>query len=291
MPSPLQVAGSQPQKQPKYAPIFEDRMFTGLFTQRNVLHDPADIATAKYYGGRPDALWMGSNIELTNRLTLQRRPGLSQFSTTTYPTAPNYAYSFQLSDGTIRVIIDTQATAVFALTSVSQNSGGATVYHGTIPGGAGNTYAGYTFLVAGFGSLANNGTFFATASTGTSLTLVNTGGVGETHAGSAISAGAVYWDEQNGSKLLLYSKSPGSGQTHFQGVNGVLYAGDGVDTWKWTPLNANLNPAWSTTLNLVNGVGISIWNWGIAAPTAQPGINIIASGAAAVKWQANTIYT
>ncbi len=72
----LQQNGAAPQKQSKYVPVFMDREFTGLFTQRSVLHDPADVVTAKYYGGRPDALWMGKNIELTNRLTLQRRPGL-----------------------------------------------------------------------------------------------------------------------------------------------------------------------------------------------------------------------
>ncbi len=86
MPNLLSLAGAQPQKQPKYVPIFMDREFTGIYTQRSVLHDPSDFVTARYYGGRPDALWMGSNIELTNRLTLQRRPGLTEFSVATYPT-------------------------------------------------------------------------------------------------------------------------------------------------------------------------------------------------------------
>ena len=282
------MAGSQPQKQPKYVPIFEDRMFTGLFTQRNPLHDSADVYTAKYYGGRPDALWAGSNVELTNELTLGRRPGLSAFSAATYPTPPNDAYSFQLSDGTIRVIIDTESTASFVLTATANASGGTTVYTGTITGGGSNNYAGLTFQVAGFDLLANNGTFFCTASSTTTLTLTNTLGVADTHAGTAISAGAVYWDEQNGSKILLYSKQPGAGQTHFQGVNGVLYAGDGVDTWKWTPLNTNLNPA---TINSINVSGVSVWNWGIAKPSTQPNVNIIASGNAATKWQANTNFT
>src|ERR1700685_4400240 len=99
----LQNAGAQPQRQPKYVPIFIDRAFTGIYTQRSVLHDPSDIATARFYGGRPDALWQGSNIELTNRLTLQRRPGLTPFSTATYPTPPDRAFSFELTDGTIQV--------------------------------------------------------------------------------------------------------------------------------------------------------------------------------------------
>ena len=82
----------------------------GFFSQRAALHDPSDLYTSKFYGGRPDAIWSGSNVELTNRLTLQRRPGLTALSTFTYPTPPDYAYSFQLSDGTIRLMIDTAAT-------------------------------------------------------------------------------------------------------------------------------------------------------------------------------------
>ena len=288
MPSVLQQAGSQPQKQPKYVPIFEDRMFTGLFTQRNVLHDPSDIYTAKFYGGRPDALWMGSNVELTNRLTLQRRPGMTPFSTTTYPTPPNDAYSFQLSDGTLRVIIDTQATSALVLTGAADASGGTTVYTGTITGGGGNNYQGYTFVVTGFDNFSNNGTYFCTASTATTLTLANTSGAADTSAGAAVSPGAVYWDQQNGTKTLLYSKTAGAGQTHFQGVNGILYAGDGVDTWKYTPLNTNLNPQ---TINVVNPAGVSVWNWGIAKPGIQPNVNIVASGSASSHWQANTIFS
>ncbi len=110
MASLIEQSGGGPQKQPKYVPIFMDRSFTGLYTQRSVLHDPSDTITSKYYGGRPDALWMGRNIELTNRLTLQRRPGLTALSATTYPTTPLRAYSFQLTDGTIRLIIDTGST-------------------------------------------------------------------------------------------------------------------------------------------------------------------------------------
>src|SRR6266566_4796795 len=100
----FQAHGAQPNKQPKFTAIFIDRAFTGLYTQRAVLHDPSDVYTARYYGGRPDALLGGRNVELTNRLTLQRRPGHVTFSTATYPTAPLRAFPFQLTDSTIRVI-------------------------------------------------------------------------------------------------------------------------------------------------------------------------------------------
>jgi hypothetical protein len=119
MPSPFHVAGSQPQKQAKYAPLFIDRAFTGLYTQRNPLHDPSDLVTAKFYGGRPDALWMGSNVELTNNLTLKRRPGLIEFSTSTYPTIPLRTFAFELTNGTIEVLVDTGSTGSLAISSVN----------------------------------------------------------------------------------------------------------------------------------------------------------------------------
>ena len=59
----------------------------------------------------------------------------------------------------------------FNLTSVANGNGTTTVYTGTITGGAGNAWAGYTFVVGGFGNAANNGRFTLTASTATTLTL------------------------------------------------------------------------------------------------------------------------
>lgn len=281
MPSLIEQYGGPPQKQPKYAPIFIDRSMTGIYTQRNVLHDPSDIYTAKYYGGRPDCLWMGKNIELTNRLTLQRRPGLTQLSSSTYPSPPDRSYAFQLSDGTIRLMIDTADTGFLSVTSVDAPSGGVAVYHGTFPCGVSNDYAGLDFTVAGFANGPNNGTFLVVASDATSLTLANSNAIAETLAATAISYGAVYWDHQDGVKTLLFDKSPGAGQTYFLGAGGILYMGDSVDTRKWTPLNVNLPP----------GSPVSVWNWGTAAPTQQPSVVSVASGSAATSWQANTIYS
>jgi len=75
--------------------------------------------------------------------------------------------------------------AVVTLTQVGNAAGGNTLYTGTVTGGAGNAYAGVTFVVAGFTNAANNGTFVATASTNTTLTLANPAGVAQTHAGTA----------------------------------------------------------------------------------------------------------
>jgi len=277
MPGLLQQAGAQPQKQPKWIPLFIDRSMTGIYTQRNPLHDPSDTVTAKYYGGRPDALWMGSNIELTNRLTLQRRPGLIPFSTDLYPTAPNRTFAFELTDGTIRVVVDSGSTGVLAITSVGTASG-TTTYTGVFPAAALNAYANLIVQITGFvTNPSNNGTYTVVSSTATTLTVNNPNGIAETHAATAISAGAVYWDIQNGQTTLLFAKSPGAGQTYFVAVNGILYMGDGVDTKVWVPLNTGPNG--------------TIFGFGLPTPTVAPTVVITESGSASVAWIASTVFS
>lgn len=65
---------------------------------------------------------------------------------------------------------------------------GTAVYTGTITGGGSSAFAGQTFLVAGFATNpSNNGTFVATASNTTTLTLANPDAIAETHAATATS--------------------------------------------------------------------------------------------------------
>ena len=198
MPGQLQLAGAQPQKQPKYVALLIDKSFTGIYTQRNPLHDPSSVIESKFYGGRPDALWMGSNIELTNRLTLQRRPGLSQFSCTNYPTAPLTAFSFERDNGTIQVIVDTGSTGNLALFAVDMVSGVAYYHFASSQCVAANdAFLGYQFQVTGFDVGGNNGTFNCLGSTSSYLILQNANAVTDTASAIAISSGAVYYDEQN----------------------------------------------------------------------------------------------
>jgi hypothetical protein len=195
MSTPFQQSGAQPQKQPRYAPLFIDKAFTGLYTQRSVFHDPSDLVTSRFYGGRPDTLWTGLNIELTNKLTLARRPGTSQFSTATYPQAPDRSFSFQLTSGAIQLLVDTPSF--------------------------------------------------------------------------------VYLDNQDGTKTTIFTKGAGAGQGYFVAVGSVCYYGDGVDTLKYTPGNPNG----------------TVWNWGIATPTAAPSVSIVQSASSSVVWQANSYYS
>lgn len=71
----------------------------------------------------------------------------------------------------------------WTFTSVANAAAGSTVYTGT-PTGAFASSVGQSFIVAGFTNGANNGVFACTASSATTLTLTNAGGVAETHAGT-----------------------------------------------------------------------------------------------------------
>jgi hypothetical protein len=134
----LQQAGGQPQKQPRFASIHQSDFRTGLFTNRCPFHDPSQFVVARFYGGKPDALLDGSNIELSNRLTWRRRGGLSPFGTATYAAAPDNAYSYTNPDGTVSVFVDT-------VTGVYQHNGSTATLIWTKSAGAGQT----TFLRRG----------------------------------------------------------------------------------------------------------------------------------------------
>lgn len=275
MPGALEQSGSRAIKDVRWAPLFLEDLWPGLYTNRSALHDPSGLYERKYMGGRPGSIIGGINTEVSVNNTVIRRYGLSAFSSVTYPTPPLSADSFELTDGTIQVIVDTGSTGSLVLTSVAASSGGSAVYTGTITGGGSNAYAGLIFTVSGFSNTVNNGTFTCTASSTTTLTLTTSTAVAESHAAAVVSTGAVYVDNQNGSKTFLFAKGAGAGQTKFISVAGILYMGDGVETRKYTPGNPNG----------------TIWNWGIVAPTAQPTVTIVESGAAAVLWQANTVWS
>ena len=79
-----------------------------------------------------------------------------------------------------------------AISAAASSIGSTAVYTGVFVGGAANGLAGRTFAVTGFVTNAsNNGTFLATASTGTTLTLANASAIAETHVASATQAALV----------------------------------------------------------------------------------------------------
>lgn len=107
----------------KYAAVMQSRFFTGLYTNRNPLSDPGTPYLYKNYAPRYESLIDGNNVEITNRLTLARRPGTSLYNSSTF-SAINSFYSFRQFSSTtetITVIADT-ATAVYDVTGPANNT-------------------------------------------------------------------------------------------------------------------------------------------------------------------------
>lgn len=103
----LESAGAQPRNPSRGKPITPALRFeTGLFTNRSPLHDPASWYIGKY-GGYTDTLIDGSNMEISNQLSLVRRPGLSQWSTQLVPDRPNWFYDWRTLDQGVKVVVDT----------------------------------------------------------------------------------------------------------------------------------------------------------------------------------------
>ena len=152
------------------------------------------------------------------------------------------------------------------LSSVSAASGGSTVYTGAITGGGGNALAGSVFYVSGFTNAANNGTFYATASTTTTLTLSNPSGVAEAHAATAASALSSHCD---GSPVLKTDRPmayvPFSPASNFfwSNATGLDFNFDGNTTdvmhphneWEGTPAEGAVGPSPGVDLRQVSALG------------------------------------
>src|SRR6516225_4580591 len=115
----LGLAGAQSQKAVRFAPLYTGRWSSGLWTNRSPLRDAATSRiTEKFYGQAGDALIAGLNTEITNKLTLARRPGLSVFDSHSYTSVDRF-YDFRIFNASteqIIVMID-QANTLYALES------------------------------------------------------------------------------------------------------------------------------------------------------------------------------
>lgn len=111
------LAGAQPQKQTRFAPIYTGRWSSGIWTNRSPLRDAATTRIVeKFYGAAGDALIAGTNVEITNRLSLARRPGNSVYDSNSYASVDRFYdfHLFSLVDEQIKVMVD-QATALYSL--------------------------------------------------------------------------------------------------------------------------------------------------------------------------------
>ena len=131
MPNALQNAGalSEPSN---FAPLHTNRIFTGLWTNRNLLRDAASSDYQEHIGmSRQDSILGGFNSEISSKLTLRRRPGSSVYNGSAIPPVKRF-YSFNtftLTDEFIRVMADTASTVYDVTggvaTAVFQKSPGA----------------------------------------------------------------------------------------------------------------------------------------------------------------------
>ena len=132
----LAIAGAQDSKPSKFASLYTGRWSSGIWTNRSPLRDATTSRIAeKYYGQAGDALIAGSNVEITNKLTLARRPGTSIYDENSYTNVDRF-YEFRLFDQNteeIILMID-QANALYSL------SGGTKTLVWTKSAGAGQTY-------------------------------------------------------------------------------------------------------------------------------------------------------
>jgi len=109
--SQIAANGGQPQKPPKYAPIYQGRFYNGINTNRSPLRAAsASHISEKYYSDNSgDAMIAGSNIEVSNRLTLVRRPGNPVYDSQTY-NHPDSFDEFRVNKATSDVFNNATAT-------------------------------------------------------------------------------------------------------------------------------------------------------------------------------------
>lgn len=87
--------------------------------------------------------------------------------------------------GTAAGAASNAALSGFAISSVAAASAGSTTYTGQFNGGASNGLASWSIAISGFANSGNNGTFPITASSATTITVTNSGGVAETLYGAS----------------------------------------------------------------------------------------------------------
>lgn len=90
------VAGVRPEKPSKFNSLTTLKQIGGMQTQRSPLTSIATRYDSRYLGGKPDSLIAGSNVEISNKLLLQRRPGLVPYGSVSIP-APDFFFSWQQS--------------------------------------------------------------------------------------------------------------------------------------------------------------------------------------------------
>ncbi len=203
--------------------------------------------------------------------------------------------TFTCTASTATSITVNNANGVFQNHAATATVTTGAVYNGTITGGTGNAFAGDTVIVTGFTNAANNGSFIATASTATTLTVNNKASIAETDPGTAtVATGG------GGNTVYLGTITGGAG-------NG--FAGDSFTIAGFTNAGNNgtftCNASTATTLTCPNVAGVTetnagtattsnTFNWSLGAISINPtaaDIGVTTSVGSAVFLGQNTTYT
>lgn len=273
----IQVNGGGGDHNSRFAAIRTDRFIMGFNTNRSPLRAPSGVIYDTFYKiGNTDVLIGGQNVELSDRLTICRRPGntagLTSFLTSVVvPDIIDAFYSFHEINAVVRVFADTP-TAPYLITSsavIPIFTKAAGVVQTFFQGIAQALYFSdpleqQKWLDFGAGNPGNS----FSAITNTALT-------------SNVATITAINNFQVGQTVVISGTTNGSG------------------AFNTTALIRSVNPAYFT-FNLTHanittaadtGFANATWNLGIVAPTTPPALNIVASGAAAIQWVANTVFS
>ena len=105
----LKLSGAQEASPDKWTSLATVKFIAGLQTQRSAFASIDTRYNSKFLGGKPDALIAGLNVEISNKLTLQRRPGVEPYGVSNIPS-PTAFYDWNVATtGDIILVIDTEA--------------------------------------------------------------------------------------------------------------------------------------------------------------------------------------
>lgn len=248
-------------KQGRFVPIWVGSLRSGLVTNRSpLIGSTAPRMMEKFYGTSGDLMIAGSNVEISSRFTLMRRPGNSIFNSGSF-SGVNAFYEFRLQNGTIKVIADTSAK-VADITTAS-----ATIFNKSA--GSGQTYFQSVLNTLFIGNGVDQKKYAYTTNVwaaNTSYTPALTYSVGN------IAQPGFTLIDSNGNLQVLTTAGTSGG----------------------------VQPIWSTTYGATTTDNTATWtcyasplqNWGIVAPsTAASPVNAALPSPPYPAWAASTFYS